>query len=697
LPNHETQRPHHSRNTMVNSRGGTSNYGRRKERTLRTETRSRSHNKKPKTKEGRLFRGRETCISTSTNSNRAVKRPSARSRTTSPRKSTYLVSGSSRSQHTKATPVDTTYVTLHQCTGRTSQQASWLSDQDHHLSSGSFPPTACTTPAAPPLPPPPPPDAEDSRLRSAMLSPPSTSAGFLDLKEAPSPSFFWAKQKPPILSDARKTPLQTEFLPKATVAAITVSTASKDKTLQFSPEHIGMKQTMRPRPQQLQKAHGAPSLSSSLPVQFSRSKARNMSPRILAELPRELETSKGRCLPLRKPVCPTLIIFNGEHDDDNNDALSSPSSRSCPVATANEKQLDESKGGNRRKSMKTEANGMKAKSTAESGKIIIFDGAFRGWTYSSRPEIRLADLTAVDFLGMGHFGHVKCVRWQQQGRGIADGNCYGATRTGNNGFNDSKGSKVIEKEREFATSLSASRGSGDSLKQFFALKIMERERFKNQLVASGRSEEYYVFNEREIMIDLDSPFHVRLLNTYKSSKNLYMLLEYAPGRNLKDQIDRELGLTMCGDLRDSRNNSNWDDHTTKATHQHQSLQAQRDSPCRPHDTTAALGRIKFYAASIVLALRHLHQRQIMHRDIKPSNLLIDARGCVWSRKQQNRILLVVYICTYDDPPRYLKVCDFGFARWMPVGDKTRSIAGTYNYLTPEQAVDGAYDHSVDLW
>ena len=43
------------------------------------------------------------------------------------------------------------------------------------------------------------------------------------------------------------------------------------------------------------------------------------------------------------------------------------------------------------------------------------------------------------------------------------------------------------------------------------------------------------------------------------------------------------------------------------------------------------------------------------------------------------------------------MCDYGFARWMPIGDKTKSIAGTYNYLTPEQAVDDEYDHSVDLW
>ena len=62
------------------------------------------------------------------------------------------------------------------------------------------------------------------------------------------------------------------------------------------------------------------------------------------------------------------------------------------------------------------------------------------------------------------------------------------------------------------------------------------------MVASGHSEEYYTFNEREIMIELDSPFHIKLINTYKSAKNLYILMEYAPDRNLKDQVDHNQGL-----------------------------------------------------------------------------------------------------------------------------------------------------------
>lgn len=269
------------------------------------------------------------------------------------------------------------------------------------------------------------------------------------------------------------------------------------------------------------------------------------------------------------------------------------------------------------------SGGMSDRSGKSTKPAFVFDGTFRGWSYSSRPDVRLADLTAVDFLGEGHFGQVKCVAWAPKD---AEGNVAAAP--------SSEGANIHSKN--------------GTRRGLFALKILERGRFENKVVASGRSEEYYIFNEREIMIEVDSPFHVKLINTYKSAKNLYMLMEYAPGRSLKDQVDRKHGLTDEF-LAVENGDMSW-----------------RGAGARP------MSRVKFYTANLVLALKHLHAKQIMHRDVKPSNLLIDEQG-------------------------YLKVCDYGFARWLPLGGRTASIAGTYNYLTPEQCLDNDYDHSVDLW
>lgn len=175
----------------------------------------------------------------------------------------------------------------------------------------------------------------------------------------------------------------------------------------------------------------------------------------------------------------------------------------------------------------------------------------------------------------------------------------------------------------------------------FALKVLDRSKFES------KREEGYVFNERNMMLEIDHHFHVKLINTFKSPLRLYLLMEYVPGDTLASRIERGNGL--------------------------------------PEPVAC------FYAANFVIALHYLHQvcpishlpfafillttclqRGIMHRDVKPSNTLIGSDG-------------------------YLRLCDYGFSRQLPLGETTRTIAGTYAYLHPAQCRDEEYDHSVDLW
>lgn len=152
-----------------------------------------------------------------------------------------------------------------------------------------------------------------------------------------------------------------------------------------------------------------------------------------------------------------------------------------------------------------------------------------GWTFTTRPDIKLDVLQEVAKLGSGSFGYVRM---------------------------------VLHEETQ----------------EVFALKSMLRSDIKEQ-----RSEQS-VLDEKDLMAEVANPFIVNLVNTYKSSKRLYMLMECVQGGELYSRI-----------------------HTN------------RDGPL---DSPTIL----FYAANLVLALAYLHEKDIVYRDLKPENVLVNSNG-----------------------------------------------------------------------
>lgn len=82
------------------------------------------------------------------------------------------------------------------------------------------------------------------------------------------------------------------------------------------------------------------------------------------------------------------------------------------------------------------------------------------------------------------------------------------------------------------------------------------------------------------------------------------------------------------------------------------------------------GEARFYAACVLDAFDYLHALHVVYRDLKPENLLIDAAG-------------------------YLKLVDFGFAKFVP--DRTFTLCGTPEYLAPELVLGRGHDKGVDYW
>ena len=102
--------------------------------------------------------------------------------------------------------------------------------------------------------------------------------------------------------------------------------------------------------------------------------------------------------------------------------------------------------------------------------------------------------------------------------------------------------------------------------------------------------------------------------------------------------------------------------------------------------------IVFYAAEMVLALGYLHQQGVIYRDLKPENILIGIDG-------------------------HIKLTDFGLAKELSLRQtmtgsdkageknkkinnerqKTFSVCGTPEYMSPEILNEAGHEMSSDWW
>ena len=78
----------------------------------------------------------------------------------------------------------------------------------------------------------------------------------------------------------------------------------------------------------------------------------------------------------------------------------------------------------------------------------------------------------------------------------------------------------------------------------------------------------------------------------------------------------------------------------------------------------------FYSACVISALAHLYERRIAYRDIKPENIMIDPKG-------------------------YCVVVDMGMAK--VVLDKTYTMCGTPEYISPEIILHIGHNYAADHW
>lgn len=143
--------------------------------------------------------------------------------------------------------------------------------------------------------------------------------------------------------------------------------------------------------------------------------------------------------------------------------------------------------------------------------------------------------------------------------------------------------------------------------EIFAMKVLDKR------TLTQKKQLKHALNEAKIHARLDSPFIIKLHYKFQTPRKLYFVLDYCPNGDLGDLLT-----------------------------EHNSLPEEK---------------VKFYMSEVLLALEHLHDRDVLYRDMKPDNILLDADG-------------------------HVKLADFGLA--TETGDVLNTtFCGTLAYLSPE--------------
>ena len=174
--------------------------------------------------------------------------------------------------------------------------------------------------------------------------------------------------------------------------------------------------------------------------------------------------------------------------------------------------------------------------------------------------------------------------------------------------------------------------------RYFAMKCIKK-------LDAARIKEH-VYCEKTITSLLLHPLFVRLYGCFQNDVELAMLFDYVEAGDLMDLL--EANLTVVEEAVKTA-----DGKKTKRCFQ-------------GFDEDI----VRFYTASLSLALKHLHGLGIVYRDMKPENVLIDSNG-------------------------FIKLGDFGFAK--QISDCTFTFCGTPGYLAPECILSSGYDCRMDWW
>jgi len=159
--------------------------------------------------------------------------------------------------------------------------------------------------------------------------------------------------------------------------------------------------------------------------------------------------------------------------------------------------------------------------------------------------------------------------------------------------------------------------------ELYALKCVK----KDYIVKTKNLEN--IKNEKALLEKIDNPFIIKLHFTFQNREKIFFAFSYCNGGELFFHL--------------SKNRRFKEDY------------------------------VRIYAAEIYIALRYLHNMNIIYRDLKPENIILDKNG-------------------------HIKLIDFGLAKGnVNSFNTTSSICGTNEYIPPEVISGAKYSYNFDWW
>ena len=167
--------------------------------------------------------------------------------------------------------------------------------------------------------------------------------------------------------------------------------------------------------------------------------------------------------------------------------------------------------------------------------------------------------------------------------------------------------------------------------QLYALKVVEKQTILQQ------HRERDAFIERNIMRRIDNPFVLKLHATFQTEHKLFFVMDFMGGGDFDKYLNAQQGKSL--------------DYET----------------------------VRLYAAETYLALKCLHDNNIIYRDLKPENILMSRDG-------------------------HLVLADFGLSKDFGENagkdgqpNTAQSFVGSPFYVSPDVLRQQKYDKSVDFW